>query len=734
MRAAMSAASRIRPMSLLLLALLGCSGGPSEPSTGGGLRASILGLPAGAAAGVTVTGPGGFSRVLTSTTTLSQLTAGTYAISATAVSTSAAQYSPSPVSQSVAVNNSQSTATIVYAATTGSLSVNISGLGTSKTAAVTVSGPAGYNHSVSSTTTLRGLTPGDYTVDAGTASSSGCTTNTPAPSTQTLTIAAKQTAVANVSYSPTAGSSTVNLCIAGMYLVQSVQDLSGSIPLVQNRDAYLRVFVVADQPNTVPPTLRVTLRISNGVLQMTDSVSKTLTPVPTAPDESGLSNSWNYLVPASYVQPGVSIEATVDEANLVAESDDSDNAFVISPLDIRPVPTLSVTLLPIVQASNGLKGDVTDANKSAFVDVTRSMHPISGVDIQVRGTPITTSTALASNGDGWIDALNQVNAAALADGRYYYGVAKVNYPSGVAGIAYVSQPSLASRAAMGWDAFPTAAVVMAHELAHNWGRKHAPCGGPSDVDGSYPDPAGLTDSYGLDLSSAQPTLKPANLSDIMGYCDTKWVSEYTYRGVFDYLAPSALPVSAGSFNQPVQPTLLVWGHLDNDVLVLNPAFQISAHPILPSTGGPYLIEGRAADGSRVFSQSFRMNEIADLPGTHRSFAFTLPLSDAQSARLTSIRLSGEGRVADISAAAVTSPTTAPVPPGEPQLRRQTSARVALRWDPRPYPMIMVRDPDTGDVLSFARGGEVQVVTGKSRVDLVLSNGVQSIRKRVRVTQ
>jgi hypothetical protein len=49
-------------------------------------------------------------------------------------------------------------------------------------------------------------------------------------------------------------------------------------------------------------------------------------------------------------------------------------------------------------------------------------------------------------------------------------------------------------------------------------------------------------------------------------------------------------------------------------------------------------------------------------------------------------------------------------------------------------MIMVRDPDTGDVLSFARGGDVQVVTGKSRVDLVLSNGVQSIRKRVRVTQ
>jgi hypothetical protein len=136
----------------------------------------------------------------------------------------------------------------------------------------------------------------------------------------------------------------------------------------------------------------------------------------------------------------------------------------------------------------------------------------------------------------------------------------------------------------------------------------------------------------------------------------------------------------------------------------------------------------------VFGRSFRMNEIADVPGTHRSFAFTLPLSDAQSARLASIRLSGEGRMAEISAAPTAGPTSAPVFGGEPQLRRQTSARVGLRWDPRPYPMVMVRDPDTGDVLSFARGGDVQVITGKSRVDLVLSNGVQSTRKRVQVTQ
>jgi hypothetical protein len=38
---------------------------------------------------------------------------------------------------------------------------------------------------------------------------------------------------------------------------------------------------------------------------------------------------------------------------------------------------------------------------------------------------------------------------------------------------------------------------------------------------------------------------------------------------------------------------------------------------------------------------------------------------------------------------------------------------------------MVRDPETGEILSFARGGSVNVATRKHRVELVLSNGVQS---------
>jgi hypothetical protein len=48
-------------------------------------------------------------------------------------------------------------------------------------------------------------------------------------------------------------------------------------------------------------------------------------------------------------------------------------------------------------------------------------------------------------------------------------------------------------------------------------------------------------------------------------------------------------------------------------------------------------------------------------------------------------------------------------------------------------MVMVRDANTGEVLSFARGGSVDVVTRSRQIDLVFSDGVQSRVRRVTVT-
>ena len=49
------------------------------------------------------------------------------------------------------------------------------------------------------------------------------------------------------------------------------------------------------------------------------------------------------------------------------------------------------------------------------------------------------------------------------------------------------------------------------------------------------------------------------------------------------------------------------------------------------------------------------------------------------------------------------------------------------------PMVMVRDAQTGEVLSFARGGSVELPGARREVDLVLSDGVKSSVRRVPVT-
>jgi hypothetical protein len=49
-------------------------------------------------------------------------------------------------------------------------------------------------------------------------------------------------------------------------------------------------------------------------------------------------------------------------------------------------------------------------------------------------------------------------------------------------------------------------------------------------------------------------------------------------------------------------------------------------------------------------------------------------------------------------------------------------------------MVMVRDAETGEVLSLARGGRVQLPGSRREVDLVFSDGVKSTVKRVQVAQ
>jgi hypothetical protein len=174
--------------------------------------------------------------------------------------------------------------------------------------------------------------------------------------------------------------------------------------------------------------------------------------------------------------------------------------------------------------------------------------------------------------------------------------------------------------------------------------------------------------------------------------------------------------------------LLVWGRIVNGEPVLEPAFQFVTRPRLPDRAGPYSIDGIATDGASLFSLSFSPAEIADDPSGNRHFAFAVPLDQARAARLADLRLTGPGGVATRTALSVARLPNAAAP--DSIVARREADGVALEWNVSAHPMIMVRDPDTGEVLSFARGGKFRLHTNKRSLDLIASDGVRSTSRRV----
>ena len=110
---------------------------------------------------MTVTGPGGYSHLTEASETLSGLTPGAYAVAADPVSSNGQSYQPGQSLQSVTVAEGATAATaqIAYGATGVGLTVTISGLPPGIAASVRVTGPNGYDHTATATTTLSASTP-----------------------------------------------------------------------------------------------------------------------------------------------------------------------------------------------------------------------------------------------------------------------------------------------------------------------------------------------------------------------------------------------------------------------------------------------------------------------------------------------------------------------------------------------------------------------------------------------
>jgi hypothetical protein len=515
---------------------------------------------------------------------------------------------------------------------------------------------------------------------------------------------------------PTGTDSGMNLRIETMYVVQSTQTRDGAVPLVANKDGYLRVFVLANTANSLQPSVRVQL-LKNGVVQQVITIPSPGTSVPLTVDQSNLAKSWNVDIPGATIQPGLEIMAEVDPTDAIEESNEEDNAFPVNgtpkSLQIAALQPFKIRFVPMVQAENQKTGNVNAGNIESYLAFTRKIHPVDAIDADLRAPYTVNGLGFDPQGNTWQAAVSELDAVRADEGsdRFYYGVVNTDYDGGgVVGIA----AGIPAAAALGWDRFPDAPITLAHEIGHDWGRRHAPCGGAGGPDPNYPYSVGLIGAYGLDVATKEVKLPSAN-TDIMGYCNARfWISDYNFTAIFNYrLAnPQSSPPPAG-------PALVVWGRIENGVPKLEPSFQTTTTPSLPTAPGPYHVEGLDAQGRAVFAYDFAASAIPDIAGDIRHFAFAIPLSDDAVGRITSLRLFGRGSEARMnSRARVAVPERAVARSGD---------GINVQWDGNEYPLVVVRDASTGKILSLARGGAAKVAT-RGDVKLEFSDGIHTVRR------
>lgn len=774
---------------LAAIALLGvltssCADDPTDPpAPTGSLQVAIAGLPDTIDAAVTLSGPGGFSETIKGSKTVAALVPGTYTIAAARVTTSIATFVPAFESLQLTVGaNSVSQATVVYAVSTGSLSLIVAGVPPDVPGKVQVVGPNGFRDSVSSTRTLGNLAQGVYTISVGevnkglniyspktgefvvtiapsitpsratveyllvtgtlnvnvhglpdgvraafsvsgpvytatgagsltleglrqgrysivaSAVGSGASLHNPSPASQSVAVIAGSAAVANVNYSAAQPAPGLNLTIDAVQVQQVVQSYGGTVPTIAGRDALLRVFVRASEPNAHAPAVRVNLY--DGLqLVSTQTISAPAGSVPVSAVEGTLTSSWNLALPASLIRPGLRVLAEVDPGNAIAETAENDNMWPTSgtplALDVRATAPLAVRIVPITITASGLTGNVTAAHLALYESAARQLLPLSTITTELRPAFTSSAPALQPNdiNGAWVQVLSELNALRAAEGSqaHYYGVVKVPYSAGLVGISY-----LPSFAAIGHDTLPNATATFVHELGHHFGRLHAPACGAGGFDANYPHAGGTIGAWGFDAASM--TLRPPSTSDIMGYCDGRWISDYTFTGILGYRATQLSAAVAMAAKAP-QRGLLIWGRIGAQGLVLEPAFEVDAPALLPNSAGPHRLEILDGSGRVAWSAAFRGERTIDTPWSEEHFAFVVPLASLRGDGAARIRLASYAR--------------------QVELRPATSPRGVL-----------VRDSRTGAILALGRSGSVDLKVLGRELDLTLSDGVRSIRRRV----
>ena len=417
------------------------------------------------------------------------------------------------------------------------------------------------------------------------------------------------------------------------YLVQAVQSLGYPAPVVAEKEALLRIFVIAARTTTetLPPATATFYTDDDETYSV--EIDGTSEPIPTEIDEGSLDKSLNVTIPASVIEEGLSVVVEIDPdsaidaeilaARRIPESGELD-------LGVEGVPDFELTAIPFVYTKDPdssvietLEEMADDEEEHELLHDTYDLLPIAEMTVDDHD-PVEISSR-----SGYA-VLRRTVAIRAAEGGSGYWMGLMTTFSDVGGTAYRPGTSSASI---------TDASIMAHELGHNLSLWHAPCGGPAGVDPAYPHEGGSIGAWGYD-HRGDSLIDKDEAKDLMTYCKPEWVSDYHFEKAHRHR--TAQEMSHGEARRRTGPSLLVWGaRSPSGELSMDPALLVEGRSLLPEARGDYTLTGLDDARRELFSISFDMHEPADAEEGTGIFVFLLPVQPGWEALASLVLASAE---------------------------------------------------------------------------------------------